>query len=83
MQLEDGSYRSFASWGKGLPTLLPEVDEVIFMEIDAGGEARCVARAPWAEMMDVVPDLLLDTKMFPPRYYVSKFPTSDQLVRFA
>ena len=35
--------------------------------------------AKWEDVMRIAGDLLLDTQMFPDRFYVSKFPSEDQL----
>ena len=78
-QAKTGEYSSFSTWCNGIPTLLPETDQVIFFEPKQPEQNRIVARVPWNRAIEVVSDLMLDTKMFPPRYYVSKFPTPDQL----
>ena len=33
----------------------------------------------WDDVMRTAGDLLLDTQMFPARFYVSKFPSDEQL----
>lgn len=82
-RLPDGTYRSYAAWTKGVPTLLPIVDEILLMDLDRPEKDQCVARVPWARLTECVPDLLLDTKMFPERYFVGAFPTADQIRAFA
>lgn len=80
-QLDSGAYVSVGVWTKGVATLLAVTDEVVFVDPDRPKGQNVVARAPWASVVSVVPDLILDTKMFPQRFYVSGFPTTDQLQR--
>jgi hypothetical protein len=35
--------------------------------------------AKWEDVMRIAGDLLPDTQMFPARFYVSKFPSEEQL----
>jgi hypothetical protein len=35
--------------------------------------------AKWDDVMRIAGDLFLDAQMFPVRFYVSKFPTDEQL----
>jgi hypothetical protein len=35
--------------------------------------------AKWDDVMRIAGGLLLDTQMFPARFYVSKFPSDEQL----
>jgi hypothetical protein len=74
--------RSYAVWTKGVATLLPEAEEIFFIDGSLAEEKRLVARARFSDAAAIVGDLMLDTKMFPPRHYVSKFPTAEQLAKF-
>jgi hypothetical protein len=76
---KDGEHSSFSVWSKGVPSLLPETDTVYFFDPSLPKDQQVVAKASWANVISVAGDLLLDTKMFPTRYYVSKFPSADQL----
>ena len=78
-QSKTGDYGSFSVWSRDVPTLLPETDEVFFFDGQKPEAERMVGRAQWSQVVAVVGDLMLDTKMFPPRHFVSKFPSSQQL----
>jgi hypothetical protein len=78
-QAQDGHYASFSLWSQGIPTLLPETDEVIFFDPNKPEANRIVARVPWSRVIAVVGELTFDTGMFPRRHFVSKFPTHEQL----
>lgn len=72
-------YRSYCVWARDVATLLPVADEVIFYDPLVPGEDKSVARVPWERVRGLLEDLMLDTTMYPPRYYVSKFPSPGQL----
>jgi hypothetical protein len=76
---KDGEYSSFSVWSKGVPSLLPETDTVFFFDPSLPKDQQVVARAPWATATSVAGDFMLDTNMFPTRFYVSKFPNAEQL----
>jgi len=76
---KDGEYSSFSVWSKGVPSLLPETDTVFFFDPGLPKDQQVVARAPWATVTSVAGDFMLDTNMFPTRFYVSKFPSAEQL----
>jgi hypothetical protein len=76
---KDGEYSSFSVWSKGVPSLLPETDTVFFFDPGLPKDQQVVARAPWATVISVVGDFMLDTNMFPTRFYVSKFPSVELL----
>jgi hypothetical protein len=76
---KDRAYGSVAVWTKGVPTLLPVADEIVFVDSALPKGSNAVAVVKWDDVVACVGDLLLDTKMFPARYYVSKFPTEEQL----
>jgi len=78
-QLEDGSYSSWAVWTRDVPTLLPAADTVVFVDLELLKHNRVVARVPWERVLASLSDSMLDTKMFPPRWYVSRFPSEEQI----
>lgn len=78
-QAQDGSYASFAVWSKGVDTLLPEVDVVMFFDGSKPEPRQIVARLPWGRVQAVLGERMLDTQMFPPRFYVSQFPSDAEL----
>ena len=55
--------------------------DILLLDIGLPEGKQCLARVPWPRVLDVVPDLLLDAGMFPQRFYVSKFPSAEQLAR--
>jgi hypothetical protein len=72
-------YRSYCIWARDVATLLPVADEVIFYDPLIPGQDKAVARVPWARVRGLLEDRMLDTKMYPPRYYISTFPDPGQL----
>lgn len=78
-QHPDGSYRSFAMWAREVATLLPEADEVVFFDPEQPKGDEVIATVPWERVRAVLADQMLDTKLFPPRYYLNSFPTAEQL----
>lgn len=78
-ELKAGGYTSHSVWRKGIATLLPVTDFVMFFDPDQPEPVRLVARVPWSAVAAQLGDLMLDTQMFPPRFFVSKFPAPEQL----
>jgi hypothetical protein len=78
-QSERRGYESYSVWSKTVPTLLPKTDLIAFFDPTKPESERVRGRAKWKEVMRIAGDLLLDTQMFPARFYVSKFPTEEQL----
>jgi hypothetical protein len=78
-ELKTGEYVSYSVWPKGAATLLPKTDLIIFVDGDKPKESQILGGVQWDDVIAVADDMLLDTEMFPPRYYVSKFPTAEQL----
>ena len=78
-RLETGGYESICVWSKTVPTLLPKTDFITFFDPTRPEPQRKLGRAKWDEVMRIAGDLFLDTQMFPDRFYVSKFPTDEQL----
>jgi hypothetical protein len=78
-QRETGGYESYCAWSKTVPTLLPKTDLIAFFDPTKPESQRSLGLAKWDEVMRIAGDLFLDTQMFPDRFYVSKFPTDEQL----
>lgn len=78
LQRPDGGYHSYAVWSYDVVTLLPEVDVVEFYDARKPKGSEGVASVPWARVLAVLGDQMLDTKLFPPRFYVNTFPTPEQ-----
>lgn len=79
IQRETGQYESHTGWAKSTPTLLPKTDLIIFGDPTKPRGETIIAVVKWEDAVAVVGDLMLDAEMTPPRFYVSKFPTDEQL----
>ncbi|MES2692692.1 MAG: hypothetical protein V4773_04410 [Verrucomicrobiota bacterium] len=80
-QDKDGKYTSHAVWSKGVRMLLPRADVVMFFDEEKAEPERVLAHVPWSRVEAVMGEAMLDTKMFPERYFVSDFPSEEQLER--
>ncbi len=78
-QTDRGDYESVSVWSRDVATLLPVTDFVMFIDPALPDGQHLAAKASWAQVTATCGDLMLDTKMFPPRHYVSKFPDAAQL----
>lgn len=78
-----GIYESVSTLTKTVPTLLPVTDRVTFMDLDRPEADQHVGTFPWARVEQVLGGSFLDTKMFPLRYYISRFPTTEELQRLS
>jgi hypothetical protein len=78
-QLETGGYGSYCVWSKTVPTLLPKTDLIAFFDPTKWKSQRTLGMAKWDDVMRVSGNVFLDTQMFPSRFYLSKFPTGEQL----
>ena len=58
---------------------MPKTDLIAFFDPSKPESRRTLGMAKWNDVMRVAGDLFLDTQMFPARFYVSKFPTEEQL----
>jgi hypothetical protein len=72
-------YESFCTWSKTIPTLLPKTDLIGFYDPAKPESQRMLGLAKWEDVVRIAGGLLLDTQMFPARFYVSKFPSEEQL----
>jgi hypothetical protein len=70
-----GEFTTLVVWTEGVPTLLPEADEVVFNSSD-----KVMYRVPWARMRAVVAHLMQSTEHFPARWQVDGFPTAGELL---
>jgi hypothetical protein len=66
-------------WSKRVSTLLPKTDLIAFFDPAKPQSQRTLGLAKWEDVMRIAGDLFLDTQMFPARFYVSKFPSDEQL----
>jgi hypothetical protein len=78
-EVKSGGYCSYAVWSRDVLTLLPQTDFVIFFDPVKPEPERILGWVKWADVKAVADDLMLDTEMFPARFYVSGFPSAAQL----
>jgi hypothetical protein len=70
---------SYAVWSKGVVTLLPRVERVVFFDNNRPERQKVVAEADWAIVALHCTPLMKDAGYTPPRYLVEGFPTTEQL----
>jgi uncharacterized protein YtpQ (UPF0354 family) len=71
-----GAYSAYCAWTKGIPILLPEVDEVAFVQGIKG-----IGSAPWNCVREVAGELMEPLDMHPRRFRVERFPSAEQLAQ--
>lgn len=76
----DGSSMIYATWTKGVPTLLPQVDLVLLIDIDLPEDQQMQAAVPWATLVEHVKGLQ-PQGLDPERYHVPDFPEGDLLAK--
>lgn len=82
LQSKESQTASICSWTEGVDSLLPKVDFIHFIKLDAdGANGSIVARARWDDAVAILPDQLEQKKYFPYRYETKGFPTAAQLQR--
>jgi hypothetical protein len=59
--------------------LLPKTDLIAFFDPAKPESQGTLGLAKWDDVIRIADDLFLDTQMFPACFYVSKFPTDEQL----
>jgi hypothetical protein len=80
---EHGNTFSQAVWVRGMATLLPKVDMVIFMNAKLGPEAPPVAVVRWEVVeRDAGRLLAREEGLYPVRYRLKGFPSDEQLARW-
>ncbi len=80
---EHGNVFSQATWIRGIDTLLPRVDMVIFMDSALGPEAPPVAVVRWEVVERDVGGLFAPVEgLYPVRYRLKGFPSAAQLARW-
>jgi hypothetical protein len=71
---DTGAYSTYCAWTKGIPILLPEVDEVAFVR-----GVKSLGSAPWERVREVAGDLMEPMDLYPKRFRVERFPSPEQL----
>ena len=74
----DGTPASATGWPRGIESMLPKADVIMFMR--DGANAGIVT---WQGAESVVGNLIEPLDMYPPRYRVRAFPTEEQLAWMA
>jgi hypothetical protein len=75
IQKQDNSLYSYAVWGNGVKTLLPQAEWVMLVR----GENDLAAVAPWDRVQQLVGSLMEPTEHYPPRFLVQDFPSDAEL----
>jgi hypothetical protein len=75
---DDGTNLSYAVWTKGVPTLLPKVDWIIFGSV-AEEDKGTAAIASWEKAQQVVGRLMQPTDYYPVRVHITEYPTAAEL----
>ncbi|MCE9556350.1 MAG: hypothetical protein K8T91_23625 [Planctomycetes bacterium] len=75
VQKVDDSLFSYCVWSKGVNTLLPKTQKVVFFE----DGKNMVAAGDWDKVVGIVGHLMEETDYYPPRFRVREFPTEEQL----
>jgi uncharacterized protein YtpQ (UPF0354 family) len=70
---------SYSVWTRGVPTLLPQTDLVMFISPREEGGIDELARGRWEVVERMVGHLMEDQQEYPPRYLVTEFPSPDEL----
>lgn len=76
MKKDTGHLFSYGTWSKGVPTLLPKTQFVMFVDTDSN---KIVARGRWHRVQSVVGPLMTETDDYPARFFVDAFPSEEQL----
>lgn len=78
-ELADGRMTSFATWTDGVPTLLPEVDQVVLGHMDEDEEASTPScTVPFTKLLEL-PGALSKTSHFLARWETKAFPSAALL----
>jgi hypothetical protein len=79
-QKETGRITSYAVWADGVPTLLPETDDVLLLRGNPQSEEiQVAASGSWQRVREIAGDLMQPMGFYPERYRVAEFPSDQQL----
>jgi hypothetical protein len=76
---KSGEHDSWAVWSRGVATLLPCTERVVFFDNERPEPQRIVANVPWRIAALHCGSLLQEAGFTPRRYLVSEFPSPQQL----
>jgi hypothetical protein len=78
---KSGGAFSVSSWSKGVPTLLPETDQVT-LNFAPGVKGAEILRVPWQSLRDIVCDCLVEEPALdPPRWRTTAWPDESKVAR--
>jgi hypothetical protein len=79
-QKDSGRVTSYGVWAEGVPTLLPETDDLVLMRGNPQtDDIHVAASGSWQRVREIAGDLLQPLGIYPERYRVTEFPTEQQL----
>jgi hypothetical protein len=77
---DSGRIASYGVWAEGVPTLLPETDDLVLMRGNPQtDDIHVAASGPWQRVREIAGDLMQPLGVYPERYRVVEFPTPQQL----
>lgn len=80
---DDGQFSSYCVWSRGVPTLLPEAEEVALVDPERPDQDRLLGRHPFDAVRRACGHLLTPCDDVPARHRVVEFPSADDLARLA
>lgn len=80
LQKEDGSVFSYATWSKGVDSLLPKADKIIFVDLEDETKRYQLA---WDAVVENFGALMETTGDTPPRWRVRTYPDDEALKALA
>ncbi|MCU0702307.1 MAG: hypothetical protein MUC96_37905 [Myxococcaceae bacterium] len=81
----EGRVRTFGTWARGVPTLLPKTDELMLTVMPEDGQGEpVVTRATWDSVTRVCGHRLVrEPGLWPERWLATSFPSDDELAAIA
>lgn len=80
LEKEDGSVFSYATWSKGVDSLLPKTDKIIFVDLEDESKRYLLA---WDAVLENFGTLMEPTGDMPPRWRVTSYPDDEALKALA
>jgi hypothetical protein len=81
VQRKDGSVSSYTTWTEGVPSLLPQADEIVFV-IDPGSPSPRSHRLPWRRAVANLGECLVpEPGVDPPRWRSKGWPGEELLAK--
>jgi hypothetical protein len=77
---ESGKITSYSVWAEGVLSLLPETDDLVLVRGNPqADDIQVVASASFEQVREIVGELMQPAGLYPERYRVREFPTTQQL----